>query len=430
MFEIKGKYTTAKVMIDNIDETTMSQIVSMTNHPASTNPISIMPDTHAGAGCVVGFTMPISDKIVPNWVGVDLSCQMTSFNVGKRLFESISMKQFDEGVRDVVPFGTNIRSKVSKTSFNWKHLNEKLRLFCMKYNEKYDTNMSPVVMDGGKFEELCRRINIKENRAWLSLGSLGGGNHFIEVSKSSSTGDYWITIHSGSRNFGKCVAEYHQKIACNPSIDKGEYIEMVKSKYDKKDWSYQMSRYNELYGNTQTKGSEYLEGDKMYNYLVDVMIAQEYATLNHTIMMKEIIGVLGEYDIEYYVDEIIKTIHNTIDLDDWVIRKGSVRSYEGEKFILPFSMKDGILICEGKSNPEWNFSAPHGAGRVLSRSKAKSVLNMDDVKKQMKGIYTSCIPLDEAPDAYKDASVIEECIEPTAKVIDRLIPIINMKCRD
>lgn len=252
-------------------------------------------------------------------------------------------------------------------------------------------------------------------------------NHFIEVSKSSVTGDYWVTIHSGSRNFGKCVAEYHQKVASLPSISKGEYTERIKASYDKKDWAHQISRYNEVCGNTQVKGMEYLTGKAMYDYLVDMYIAQEYALLNHTIMMEEIIGVLDYYDVEYSIKETIKTIHNFLDFEDWVIRKGAVRSYEGEKFILPFNMKEGILICEGKSNPEWNYSAPHGAGRVLSRSKAKSVLDINEVKKQMEGVYTSCIPLDEAPGAYKDSTIIEMCIEPTATIVDRLIPVLNMK---
>lgn len=251
----------------------------------------------------------------------------------------------------------------------------------------------------------------------------------MEISKSTLTGDYWITVHSGSRNFGKCVAEYHQKIACKPSITKEDYVAYVKRIYHKDNWASHISRYNEIHGNTQVKGMEYLEGEKMYDYLVDMYIAQEYALLNHTIMIDEILGVLNSYGVEYEIKETIKTIHNFIDFNDWIIRKGSVRSYEGEKFILPFSMRDGILICEGKSNPEWNYSAPHGAGRVLSRSKAKSVLNIDEVKKQMEGVYTSCIPLDEAPDAYKDATIIEICIEPTAVVVDRLKPVLNMKDR-
>jgi RNA-splicing ligase RtcB len=270
---------------------------------------------------------------------------------------------------------------------------------------------------------------VDEGRVYKSLQSLGGGNHFIEVSKSSETGNYWITIHSGSRNFGKCVAEYHQKVACRPKMSKGSFIEMVKSNYDRKEWEYQMSRYNELHtSSNQPKGSEYLEGEDMYNYLVDAMIAQEYASLNRSCMMKAITDVLCEEYVDYFLSEYIETVHNFIDFRDWIIRKGSIRSYEGERLILPFNMRDGILICEGKTNSEWNCSAPHGAGRVYSRSKAKATLNIKDVERQMKGIFTSCIPLDEAPDAYKDASVIEECIEPTAVIVDRLIPVLNMKC--
>jgi len=428
MFEITGKYTSAKIMIDGVDETTMSQLYAMISHPAFTNPVAIMPDTHAGKGCVVGFTMPITDKVIPNIVGVDIGCGMLSFNVGKNLFGRISKKDLDDKIRQFVPFGTNTRSKVSQYKMDWTSINKKLNQLCLKFNEKFDNTVWPAVMDDKEFTLLCKRIGIDEGRALKSLGTLGGGNHFIEVSKSDNTGDYWITIHSGSRNFGKCVAEYWQKIACTPTRTKGEHAEFVKKTYDKSEWESEIKKYDEKYGSIQVKGMEYLSGAKMYRYLVDMMIAQEYSSLNRHIMMREITDILCREYVDYFLSESIETIHNFIDFDDWIIRKGSIRSYEGEKCIIPFNMRDGILLCEGKSNPEWNYSAPHGAGRVYSRSKAKAVLNIKDVEKQMEGIYTSCIPLDEASDAYKDPSIIEECIEPTVTIVDRLIPVMNLKC--
>lgn len=264
------------------------------------------------------------------------------------------------------------------------------------------------------------------------------GNHFIEISKSSNTGDYWITFHSGSRNLGKCVAEYHQKIACKePSGQtKAEYIKYVKSTFPKGKWGEEIAKYQVPIRTGIPKGMEYLEGEDMFNYLIDMIVIQEYASLNRRVMKSELMsaligrwGLLERNDGLLVLDEI-ETIHNFVDFEDWTIRKGAIRSYKGEKLILPFNMKQGILICEGKSNPEWNYSAPHGAGRVLSRSQAKKSLNQKDVDKDMEGIFTTCIPLDEAPAAYKDAKLIESCIGPTVDIIDRLLPVMNLKCKD
>lgn len=214
-----------------------------------------------------------------------------------------------------------------------------------------------------------------------------------------------------------------------PLVSKEDWVKRVKEKYPQEQWGSEIARYQELYGRRKApKGMEYLEGDDMYGYLCDMVVAQIYADFNRKVMMDEIIEVMQKFGLEYDYDwEEVMTVHNFIDFDDWIIRKGAVRSYEGEKFILPFNMKEGLLICEGKSNPEWNYSAPHGAGRVMSRSEAKRKLRQSDAEKQMEGIYSSNIPLDEAPDAYKDAEIIEICIEPTANIVDRIKPVMNMK---
>lgn len=260
-------------------------------------------------------------------------------------------------------------------------------------------------------------------------------NHFIELGKSNETGDYWLTIHSGSRNFGKCIADYHQKKAVRiqntPLISKEDWVCQVKETYPKDQWANKIARYQEFYGRKQSpKGMEYLEGNHMYEYLVHMVIAQFYADFNRKVMMDEILNVMTELDIEYpdFGEEII-TVHNFIDFDDWIIRKGAIRSYEGEKAVLPFNMEDGLVIIEGKSNPEWNCSAPHGAGRLFSRSEAKRRLDLDKAKESMnnKGIYSSGIPHDEVKGAYKDPETIEMCIEPTATIIDRIKPVVNLK---
>lgn len=260
-------------------------------------------------------------------------------------------------------------------------------------------------------------------------------NHFIEIGKSENTGDYWLTIHSGSRNFGKCIAEYHQKVAVRvqntPVISKEDWVYQVKETYPKDEWGVKIARYQELYGRKiAPKGMEYLEGNDMFNYLVDMTIAQIYADFNRKVMMDEILEVLSELNVDYpALGEEIITVHNFIDFDDWIIRKGAIRSYVGEKSVLPWNMEDGLVIIEGKSNPEWNYSAPHGAGRLFSRSAAKQKLNLEDAKKSMKdkGIYSSGTPLDEVKGAYKDPEIIEICIEPTATIIDRIKPVMNLK---
>jgi tRNA-splicing ligase RtcB len=438
MYEIKGKYTTAKIMIDDVEESCISQIVAMVNHPSFTQPISIMPDTHAGKGSVVGFTMPIGDSIIPNIIGVDIGCGVLSFNAGKRVFEKLSMKELDIAIRAKIPFGSEVRANSdnrmrdtkAKLEVMFKRLNDQIRRFTLAFNEKYGLHCSPLPVTMDSFETLANVVGC--GRTVTALGTLGGGNHFIEIGKSVESGDYWITIHSGSRNFGKCVAEYHQKVAVDalykPSVSKDAYIKEVKKKFKQSLWGSEIAKYDALYkvdSSYVPKGMEALTGQNMYNYLVDMMIAQEYAILNRRIMAQVIYGIL-DCPGEGAVDQI-ESVHNFVNHDDWIIRKGAIESYEGVRMLVPYNMKDGILVCTGKSNADWNCSAPHGAGRIYSRSQAKKTLNKDEVRKQMDGIFTTCIPLDEAPGAYKDPAIIEACIAPTVDIIDRIVPVMNLK---
>lgn len=395
MFDIKGKFTNAKVMIDNIDENCMAQIVEMINNEAFTNPVAIMPDCHSGKGSVVGFTMPVGEKIIANVVGVDIGCGMLSFNIGKINIDHV---EFDRKVREKIPFGINVNDK------------SKVRL-----------------MDSVK--EVCDRIGMDFDYAVKSIGSLGGGNHFIEIGKSANTGDIWITIHTGSRNFGKKICEYWQNIASMKDVpDVKEELKKIKASYPKNEWDRRIKDFKIQVNNVKKSPLDYLEGKNKAGYLKDMKVAQEYSKLNRQVIMLDILNILDVL----YVD-CIETIHNYIDFNDAIMRKGAIRSYVGERMIIPFNMRDGILICEGKSNPEWNYSAPHGAGRVYSRSRAKAELNMDKFEKDMEGIFSTSVcqgTIDECPDAYKDAKVIEACIEPTATILDRIIPIHNMKSVD
>lgn len=439
MIEVTGKYTNAVIMIDDVESSCMSQIVAMTNHPAFTEPIRIMPDTHAGKGAVIGFTMPLGNKIIPNVVGVDISCGMLSFEAGTKLFDNMTREDLDVAIRERIPFGSNVREHKHPTAkFDWKLINEEIRLFTLKFNKRFDMNMAPVVMDNESLIRLMTKVGCDASRAINAIGTLGGGNHFIEIGKDERD-MYWITIHSGSRNFGKCVAEYHQKVAVQrltePIMPKDVYITQVKDLFPKKKWHDEIAKFEKFMSRKSyvPKGTEYLEGEDMYAYLVDMMIAQKYADISRYCMAQSIQGAILSLDDTALCPVIetvpVSSVHNFIDFDDWVIRKGAIRSYKGERMVIPWNMEQGLIIAVGKTNPEWNNSAPHGAGRLFSRSHAKKTLSLKQAKADMaeKDIYSSGIPLDEVRAAYKDPLVIEVCVEPTLDIIHRVIPVMNMK---
>lgn len=393
MIEYKGQHTTAKVMIDKVDSTTTQQIYQMISHEAFTEPVAIMPDCHAGKGVVIGFTMPMTDKIIPNVVGVDIGCGMSMVRVDRKFIDKMDIADLDMKIREKIPFGTNAhRNGVfnAKNDLFFSSVTRRISEFTSKYNEKFGTNHISKPLTYYHMIEICSLIGMEAKRAFNSLGTLGGGNHFIELGLSSETGDLCITVHSGSRHFGLRIANYWQKKAGKGAL-------------------------------------AYLTGDKMYGYLKDMVLAQMYAAKNRSLMLGLIMDVMGITSKE--VKKYITSVHNYIDFNDFIIRKGAIASYEGLEMIIPFNMEDGLLICEGKSNPEWNFSAPHGAGRLGSRKWAKENLSIDEARQDMKdkGVYSSFIPKDEVRKAYKDPKIIEESIEPTAKIIDRVKPILNLK---
>ena len=393
MIELKGKYTNAKIMIDPVDENCLIQINQMINHEAFTNPVVIMPDCHSGKGSVIGFTMPVGDKIIPNVIGVDLGCGMLSYNIGKI---NINHEDLDKKIREKIPFGFNI-------------------------NKKGKARLEQDVM------WLAKKVGVDFDKVVRSIGSLGGGNHFIEIGRSQNTDDIWITIHSGSRNLGARVCDYWQKRASTKELSNPKsIINSIKETYPKEEWQKRITEIKEKIKNIQSSELDFLESYDKDGYLKDMDYCQHYASMNRSAMMLDVLAILGLP----VVNERIETIHNYIDFKDNIIRKGSIKSYTGEKMIIPLNMRDGILVCEGKSNPDWNYSAPHGAGRVHSRTKAKELLNVEEFKTQMKDIFSTSVDvntIDESPDAYKDSELIIKCIEPTATIIDKIIPIHNMK---
>lgn len=390
MLKYQGQYGKAKVMIDKVDSTTVQQIYEMLNHEAFTNPIAIMPDCHAGAGAVIGFTMQVTDKVIPNVIGVDIGCGMLHLRFPKSTFAGISMSELDERIRSRIPFGTNAHGNGvldAKSDWFWDLINWNLVNLFKEYKKRFGYEYGGLTIDYKYFCDYCKDIGMDSMRAFGSLGTLGGGNHFIELGKYEM-GDWGLTVHSGSRQFGLKVAKYHQNKAGKGAL-------------------------------------AYLTGDDHLNYLGGMVIAQTYAQANRELMIKLI---MDELDLPKPI-QVIESVHNFIDFNDWIIRKGAIRSYAGELMIIPWNMEDGLIIAEGKSNPEWNYSAPHGAGRVGSRSWAKKNLSLDDARKNMKdkNIYSSRIPHDEIKEAYKDPKLIEDAIGPTADIIHRVVPRLNLK---
>lgn len=399
---LKGKYGKAFITIEDAEQECISQVYSFLNHPAFTNDIVMLPDCHAGAGVPVGFSMRMTDKIIPNVIGVDIACGILSCKVESLKTEYINWATVDKYVRKDVPLGFNTHSTPVSTierDFPWKSANQYAELFLKSYSEMFnvDTKNEFDKFDLTYYKSLCDRTNVDQKQVDSSIGTLGGGNHFLEFGVDNYS-DQWLTIHTGSRNFGLKVATAWQKFAQS----------LQENKVNNKDLAYLPYPLN-------------------ISYLMDMIFVQHFAQLNrHTI--KNLINAALSNDIK--IIETIESVHNYIDFSDMIIRKGAIRSYANEKMVIPFNMRDGILICEGRSNPEWNFSAPHGAGRAMSRTQAKKYLSLEEFKNQMTGIYSTCIDkgtLDEAPDSYKSSKMIEDAITPTAIIINKIKPLYNLK---
>ena len=397
--EIKGKVNTAICYAKVVEDEAIEQIRRMCDYEMTAgSKIRIMPDVHSGKGCTIGTTMTVVDKVVPNVVGVDIGCGMYTVSLGKG---DIDFEKVDEAAH-YIPSGTRV----------WEGRKEKFDLTGLKcYRELKDT------------KRLAR-----------SLGTLGGGNHFIEIDEASD-GTKYLVIHSGSRNLGKQVAEHYQKLAV--LLDRGfeEYFE----KRDQIIATYKAEgRKTEIEGALKElkrqvfKGESampedlcFLYGTYMEDYLHDVEICQAFAKRSRELMAEILIGLSG-----LTAGESFHTIHNYIDTSEMILRKGSIAAHKGEKVLIPINMRDGSVIAVGKGNPEWNYSAPHGAGRIMSRTKAKEQLSMEEYKEAMKGIYTTSVSestLDEAPMAYKSLGDIIDVITESVDVIEVIKPVYNFK---
>ena len=393
-----------KIFTQNIESQALSQIYTLASQPAFADcKIRIMPDVHAGAGCVIGFTADLGEKVIPNIVGVDIGCGMLIIELGQI---DIDYAKLDSVIRMYVPSGRNVYGGATYPVKTMK------QLYC------YD--------------------HLK-NRGWIrcSLGTLGGGNHFIEIDEDTK-GNKYLVIHSGSRNLGKQVAEYYQKVAIENlsgindiSRAQNKLIESLKVQGREKEISEAIEKLHKTF-EPKAKGIpkelSYLEGEDRLNYLHDMRICQEFAVANRAMMANIICR-----HMRWVPKSSFETIHNYIEHDTNMVRKGAISAKYGERVLIPINMRDGCIIGIGKGNEDWNCSAPHGAGRLMSRAKAKENISLEEFEASMEGIYTTSVnqsTLDESPMAYKSMDEIIQNIADTVE-IDRIIkPVYNFKASE
>lgn len=397
MFEIKGEFTTAKVFTDKIEEVAIAQIRQLCDMEYTNgSKIRIMPDVHAGAGCTIGTTMTISDKIVPNLVGVDIGCGMETIQIAEK---HIELEKLDKLIYEKIPSGMNIRD-------TFHNYNDEIDLGQLRYSDK---------------------VNL--NRAARSIGTLGGGNHFIEASKDED-GHLYIVIHSGSRHLGKEVATLYQDLGYqrlnkNDQRSVNDLIAELKSQGREKEIQTEINELKKQVLTGIPHSLAFVAEDLFEDYIHDMHLVQRFAELNRKAMVNEIIEGMKLEVVDQFT-----TIHNYIDTSAMILRKGAVSAKSGEKLLIPINMRDGSLVCIGKGNEDWNCSAPHGAGRLMSRTQARNTFTVSEFKKQMKDIYTTSVnkdTLDECPMAYKDMSDIVNNIGPTAEIVKIIKPIYNFK---
>jgi RNA-splicing ligase RtcB len=402
MIEIQGIYNTALCYTPQLEEAAAEQIKAVCDEEDfAGSKIRIMPDVHAGMGCTIGTTMTITDKVVPGMVGVDIGCGMETV----RLQEcEIDFEKLDALVRAEIPCGREIR----KTPHA---LSDEIDLTALR---------------------CAPHANLI--RAQRSIGTLGGGNHFIEVDRGER-GDLFLVVHSGSRHIGNEVAKYYQEegfraLCGNARFQIDETIRQMKESGNTK----QIHKTIKELKNRRAmltpipKDLAYVEGSLFEDYIHDMRIIQRFATLNRKAMTDVILSGMGLTRLEEFT-----TIHNYIDTDAMILRKGAVSAKKGEKLLIPINMRDGSLICIGRGNEEWNCSAPHGAGRLMSRRDAFHALSMEEYKTGMAGVYSTCVvpgTLDESPMAYKSVDEIISQIGPTADIIERILPVYNFKASE
>lgn len=404
--ELRGKNGSAIVYTDLVEETAVGQIINMMNAPITENAkVRIMPDVHAGKGSTIGTAIQLLGeradwKVSPNIVGVDIGCGMMSYKLKDK---ELDLEMIDNVISKFVPSGQSVHNKVSKAN--------------------------QTVVDK-MLEDLTFEVT-NPQRIAQSLGTLGGGNHFIEIARDQD-GYLWLTVHSGSRNLGLQVAQYHQNKAfeqqSQAQSNRETIIAKLKAENRESEIEAELEKERQRMKNQHVdKALAHLSGEPLEAYLHDLVIAQSYAFHNRQSMLQTIIK---NAELEIEAAESFDSIHNYMDVETGILRKGATDASKDVKLIIPLNMRDGSLICVGKGNDEWNQSAPHGAGRMMSRSKAKAELAMKDYQEQMKDVYTSSVvesTLDEAPGAYKPMAAIIDNIGESVEILHHIKPVYNFK---
>ncbi|WP_018258045.1 RNA-splicing ligase RtcB [Halomicrobium katesii] len=480
MIELTGDHTTARVMVEDeslVEENCLDQIRTLIDHPAFTEPVRVMPDTHWGAGAPIGFTMPLGERIVPNIVGVDVGCGMAATKLGSTL--PLSDAERERRVREAIPMGQDVHDYDDAVhlveEFPFERANEVFEAFAASFEERFGTAIDPLEFDfegydADYFESLCERVLAQQRQSMgyviRGVGTLGGGNHFVEFARAQTTGDYWLIVHSGSRYLGKSVAEYwqgkaterrnvatireslperyHEYLQFDPTAvsdrDLYEWVtggkgeshlrkDAIREAFDGGEIEDVFDRLGDLRPDSADRNTDldYLVGREAHGYYVDMLFAQQYARWNRAVMSDRICEAIGVEPVERF-----QSIHNYVDFRDLTIRKGATPAREGQRLVVPFNMAEGSLLARGRGTDEWHDTAPHGAGRVMGRGEAHRTVDMDEFEAAMEGVYSESVVesvRDEAPMAYKSADAIADAIEPTAEVEDWLDAVHNLKAK-
>ena len=443
MITIQGKYTDAKIFTDNIGDEALQTIEDIVNCPAfEGSSIRIMPDVHAGKGIVIGFTAPLGKFVNPSHIGVDIGCTVdASFYDLGRNFSELSrhnLEILELQLHELIGFGT------ARQQLNLYRTREELfEAVCRHISEYCASNGISRRIDADYIRDLLRRTGTDFENFTDSIGTVGGGNHFVEVGRvTSNPNELAVTVHCGSRNFGLRVANYYIERAAAPrTIDLSreeisKIVERCTKEGRRREISAELSEArrikNEAFAKIAPTG--YLEPEDFSGYILDMTIATAYADFNHRYIHRIIARIMKEYLGAVELPErYISTRHNYISPVDNIIRKGAVSAKNGERLVVPFNMRDGIAVCTGKGNPDWNNSCSHGAGRIMSRTAAKNSLRLEDFERTMEGIVSTTVcseTIDEAPQAYKDTNEIRELIADTVNIEYFLVPIVNIKATE
>ncbi len=477
MIERTGAHTTARILTDDpdlVEDNVLEQLEELVDHPAFTEPIRMMPDAHVGADAPVGFTMPLGERIVPTVVGVDVGCGMATFELGDEL--PLADAERERAVREAVPMGRAVHEYDDAPhlieEFPFERANDVFERFEGAYRERFGERIDPLGFrfegyDGEYFKRLCERV-LSDRRQSIghvikSAGTLGGGNHFIEFARSRETGRYWLVVHSGSRYLGHAVSEFWQERAeqyrsadaIREAIDERDapYLKFdpdavsdgelhtwvtggmgeshlrkakIREEFEGGEIEATFDRLGDLQVRTDRNDDlAYLEGREAHGYYVDMLFAQQYARWNRQLIGEAVCSALGVDPTDRF-----QSIHNYIDFRDLTVRKGATPAREGQRIVVPLNMAEGSILARGTGNDEYNRSAPHGAGRRMSRSEAFETVELGAFEDAMAGVYSESVVdavRDEAPMVYKPGEAIADALEPTATITDQLDVVHNIK---